>query len=136
MKSFFFFVTDTSSPCTYRGKDKRQKRSVAIKIEPEHRGELNHSPNDPRRLVIEQQVLLALRKKPNIPMIYASGKTSKNYPYIVMQILGKNLTTLRKERPEPKFTFSTAFRIGEQVIHYHCTSIGFLLFLQQLMMNK
>lgn len=51
-------------------------------------------------------------------MIYASGKTEKNYPYIVMQILGKNLTTLRKERTEPKFTLSTAFRIGEQVIYY------------------
>uniref|UniRef100_A0A1I7VGC0 MSP domain-containing protein n=1 Tax=Loa loa TaxID=7209 RepID=A0A1I7VGC0_LOALO len=81
---------------------------VAIKVEPEYQGELNDAPNDPRRLVIEQQ--------PNIPIIYASGKTEKNYPYIVMQILGKNLTTLRKERTEPKFTLSTAFRIGEQVI--------------------
>ncbi|EJD74725.1 CK1 protein kinase [Loa loa] len=93
----------------YRGKDKRQKRMVAIKVEPEYQGELNDAPNDPRRLVIEQQ--------PNIPIIYASGKTEKNYPYIVMQILGKNLTTLRKERTEPKFTLSTAFRIGEQVAH-------------------
>ncbi|VDM94039.1 unnamed protein product, partial [Onchocerca ochengi] len=99
------------------GRDKIQKRNVAIKVEPEFHGELDNSPKDPRRLVIEQQVLLALRKKPNIPMIYASGKTDKNYPYIVMQILGKNLTTLRKERIEPKFTFSTAFRIGEQVAH-------------------
>lgn len=48
---------------TYRGRDKRQKRNVAIKVEPENRGELSNSPNDPRRLVIEQQVLLALRKK-------------------------------------------------------------------------
>uniref|UniRef100_A0A915PY01 non-specific serine/threonine protein kinase n=1 Tax=Setaria digitata TaxID=48799 RepID=A0A915PY01_9BILA len=100
------------------GKDKHhQKRKVAIKVEPEHHGELSDLPNDPRRLVIEQQVLLALRKKSNIPTIYASGKTDKNYPYIVMQILGKNLTTLRKERKEPKFTSSTAFRIGEQVTH-------------------
>ncbi|MCP9265221.1 hypothetical protein DINM_020461 [Dirofilaria immitis] len=93
----------------YRGKDKHQKRIVAIKVEPEHCGELDNSPKDPRRLVIEQQ--------PNIPTIYASGKTNKNYPYIVMQILGKNLTTLRKERSESKFTLSTAFRIGEQVAH-------------------
>ncbi|CAG9531432.1 unnamed protein product, partial [Cercopithifilaria johnstoni] len=55
--------------------------------------------------------------QPNIPMIYASGKTEKNYPFIVMQILGKNLTTLRKERTESKFTSSTAFRIGEQIAH-------------------
>ncbi|VBB33362.1 unnamed protein product [Acanthocheilonema viteae] len=110
----------------YRGKDKRQKRCIAIKVEPEQRGELNNSPNDPRRLVIEQQVLIALRKKanlsfilPNIPMIYASGKTERNYPFIVMQMLGKNLTILRKERTEPKFTLSTAFRTGVQVI-YHC----------------
>ncbi|VDM13788.1 unnamed protein product, partial [Wuchereria bancrofti] len=103
---FKFFIVE-------RGKDKRQKRTVAIKVEPEHHGELDNAPNDPRRLVIEQQVLLTLRKKPNIPMIYASGKTEKNCPYIVMQILGKNLTTLRKERTEPKFTLSTAFRIGQ-----------------------
>ncbi|KAK6112985.1 Protein kinase domain family protein [Brugia pahangi] len=101
----------------FRGKDKRQKRTVAIKVEPEHHGELDNAPNDPRRLVIEQQVLLTLRKKPNIPMIYASGKTERNCPYIVMQILGKNLTTLRKERTEPKFTLSTAFRTGQQVAH-------------------
>ncbi|KAL3990751.1 Protein kinase domain family protein [Acanthocheilonema viteae] len=93
----------------YRGKDKRQKRCIAIKVEPEQRGELNNSPNDPRRLVIEQQ--------PNIPMIYASGKTERNYPFIVMQMLGKNLTILRKERTEPKFTLSTAFRTGVQVAH-------------------
>lgn len=61
-------------------------------------------------------------------MIYASGKTKKHYPFIVMQILGKNLTTLRKERPEPKFTFSTAFRIGEQVAYYYISSVKYIFF--------
>uniref|UniRef100_A0A183E5S0 non-specific serine/threonine protein kinase n=1 Tax=Gongylonema pulchrum TaxID=637853 RepID=A0A183E5S0_9BILA len=92
-----------------------EKIGQGIKVEPPHYGELDSSPNDPRRLVIEQQVLLSLRAKDNIPVIYASGKTGRNCPYIVMQILGKNLTTLRKDRPEPKFTASTAFRVGEQV---------------------
>ncbi|VDN02093.1 unnamed protein product [Thelazia callipaeda] len=101
----------------YRGNDKFSKRTVAVKVEPEQKGVLSGSPNDPRRLVIEQQVLLALREKKNIPEIYASGKTCGNCPYIVMQILGKNLTTLRKERKVPKFTASTAFRTGEQIAH-------------------
>lgn len=48
-------------------------------------------------------------------MIYASGMTEKGCPYIVMQFLGKNLTVLRKEREEAKFTPSTSFRVAAQV---------------------
>uniref|UniRef100_A0A914ZY42 non-specific serine/threonine protein kinase n=4 Tax=Parascaris univalens TaxID=6257 RepID=A0A914ZY42_PARUN len=97
----------------YRGVDKMRERAVAIKVEPlTKKGD---KVNDPRRLVLEQNVLIALRNKPNIPLIYASGRTSKGYPYIIMQILGKNLTDLRKKRADKRFTPSTAFRVAEQI---------------------
>uniref|UniRef100_A0A0M3K8S7 Reverse transcriptase domain-containing protein n=1 Tax=Anisakis simplex TaxID=6269 RepID=A0A0M3K8S7_ANISI len=96
-----------------RGKDNVKDRDVAIKVEPI--ADRNDKQNDPRRLVLEQNVLIAIRKKPYLPLIFASGKTIKGYPFIVMQMLGKNLTDLRKRRDEKRFTASTAFRVAEQI---------------------
>lgn len=66
--------------------------------------------------------------QPNIPLIYASGRTNKGYPYIIMQMLGKNLTDLRKKRAEKRFTPSTAFRVAEQVssTYLRITFIGII----------
>uniref|UniRef100_A0AC34REZ7 Protein kinase domain-containing protein n=1 Tax=Panagrolaimus sp. JU765 TaxID=591449 RepID=A0AC34REZ7_9BILA len=96
----------------FKGMDNKTKKLVAIKVEHKYNNDPN---NDPRRLVIEHEVLIGLRGKPHIPLIYATGKTIRENPYIVMQILGENLTTLRKQRTESKFSLETSFRIGQQI---------------------
>ena len=98
----------------FRGSDTaKDNRNVAIKVEPKY---CNDQSNDPRRLVIECKVLVEIRGKRHIPLMYASGKSASGNPFIVMQYLGDNLTTLRKQRPQQKFSKSTSFRVAQQVI--------------------
>ncbi|MFH4979003.1 hypothetical protein AB6A40_005712 [Gnathostoma spinigerum] len=98
----------------FMGRDKNTSTEVAIKTEPHYDG---NPCNDPRRLILEKNVLIALRSVCHIPLIYACGKTKKQYHYIVMQLLGRNLTDLRKERDEKKFSAKTAFRAAIQIIY-------------------
>uniref|UniRef100_A0A7E4UM48 non-specific serine/threonine protein kinase n=1 Tax=Panagrellus redivivus TaxID=6233 RepID=A0A7E4UM48_PANRE len=110
----------------YKGVDRKTNRPVAIKVEPMWTP--GDQLNDPRRIVIENFVLVQLRGRRHIPVVYASGRAYNGCAFIVMQYLGDNLTTLRKMRPMQKFTQSTAFRAGQQVTlaleHLH--TIGFI----------
>ncbi|KAI6195874.1 hypothetical protein M3Y94_01040600 [Aphelenchoides besseyi] len=71
---------------------------------------------DPRRLVIEQKVLILLRGKPHIPVIYASGKSKKKRPYIVMSLLGSSLWDLQREQADNCLSLHTTIRASQQVL--------------------
>ncbi|KAM3718071.1 Tau-tubulin kinase [Dirofilaria immitis] len=91
----------------YRVIDQRTKSVMAIKIEPE-----NHEPG---RMILEQKVMLKLRGTPHIPQFYASGNFN-GYNFIAMQILGKNLSELRKCQPKRRLSVPTVSRIGLQLV--------------------
>lgn len=52
----------------------------------------------------------------HIPNLMASGKAENGCPFIVMQILGANLDSLRGKRPRRRFTLSTTVRASHQVV--------------------
>ncbi|CAG9537337.1 unnamed protein product [Cercopithifilaria johnstoni] len=91
----------------YRVIDERSKSVLAIKIEPED--------HEPGRMILEQKVLLKLRGTPHIPQFYASGNFC-GYNFIAMQILGKNLSELRKYQPKRRLSISTVSRVALQLI--------------------
>uniref|UniRef100_A0A914Y7N8 non-specific serine/threonine protein kinase n=1 Tax=Panagrolaimus superbus TaxID=310955 RepID=A0A914Y7N8_9BILA len=101
----------------FRGIDlSKNNRKVAIKVEPKFINANAADGNDPRRLIIEKNVLIELRGKRHIPLIFASGKAPSNEnPYYVMEFLGDNLTNLRKQKTQQKLSQSTSFRIAQQV---------------------
>ncbi|CAD5230554.1 unnamed protein product [Bursaphelenchus xylophilus] len=98
----------------YRGIDlQRAGDPVAIKTEMRmHR----YAQHDPRRLIIEKDVLVRLRGKRHIPNVYASGKCENGCPYVVMQFLGNNLDSLRCSRETRRFSMSTTIRASQQVL--------------------
>ncbi|MFH4984676.1 hypothetical protein AB6A40_011385 [Gnathostoma spinigerum] len=87
--------------------------SVAIKI--------SSLKVDPRRLKIEQMILIMLRGRRHIPTMIGCG-TNRGNPYIVMQILGKNLSELRKRVPGQKLSSVSVFRVSSQIV----LAIGYL----------
>ncbi|KJH47159.1 hypothetical protein DICVIV_06747 [Dictyocaulus viviparus] len=98
----------------YRATDIDLGTVVAAKVEPQS--------EDAGRMVLEQMVLTKLigtRHSPRLAMskffTYASGWLN-NYNFIVMQMLGRNLTELRKAQTERRFSVHTTVRIGIQVI--------------------
>uniref|UniRef100_A0A915PW21 non-specific serine/threonine protein kinase n=1 Tax=Setaria digitata TaxID=48799 RepID=A0A915PW21_9BILA len=91
----------------YRVIDERTKSALAIKIEPED--------HEPGRIILEQKVMLKLRGTPNIPQFYASGNFC-GYNFIVMQILGRNLSDLRKRQPKRRLSVPTVSRVGLQSV--------------------
>ncbi|VDM99828.1 unnamed protein product [Thelazia callipaeda] len=91
----------------YRIIDERTKSVLAIKIEPED--------HEPGRMILEQKVMLKLRGKPHIPQFFASGNYH-GYNFIVMQILGKNLSDIRKRQPKRRLSIPTVLRIGMQTM--------------------
>ncbi|VDK79301.1 unnamed protein product [Litomosoides sigmodontis] len=91
----------------YRVIDERSKTVLAIKIEPED--------HEPGRMILEQKVMLKLRGTLNIPQFYASGNFC-GYNFIAMQILGKNLSELRKYQPKKRLSISTVSRVGIQLV--------------------
>ncbi|KAI6227744.1 Protein kinase domain-containing protein [Aphelenchoides fujianensis] len=97
----------------FRGRDLGRKKFVAIKSEIRFR---NPNDGDPRRLIIEQKVLIALRGKRHIPLIFASGKSETSNPYIVMMLLGETLDDLRTKRESRRFSLSTTIRASQQLL--------------------
>ncbi|KAK6107389.1 Protein kinase domain containing protein [Brugia malayi] len=77
----------------YRVTDERTKSVLAIKIEPED--------HEPGRMILEQK--------------YASGNFC-GYNFIAMQILGKNLSELRKHQPKRRLSISTVSHVGLQSV--------------------
>ncbi|CAD5229462.1 unnamed protein product [Bursaphelenchus okinawaensis] len=98
----------------YRGLDlQKNGEPVAIKTEMRMTRSASH---DPRRLIIEKDVLVRLRGKRHIPVVYASGKCDNGCPYVVMQFLSDNLDSLRSKRENRRFSLSTTVRATQQVL--------------------
>ncbi|CAJ0604845.1 unnamed protein product [Cylicocyclus nassatus] len=91
----------------YRATDVDMGTVVAAKVEPQS--------EDAGRMVLEQMVLTKLVGTRHSPRLFASGSLN-NYNFIVMQMLGRNLTELRKAQPERRFTVHTTVRIGVQMV--------------------
>jgi tau tubulin kinase len=86
--------------------DKKMERELAIKVEPRGRKEV---------LPIEAGVLEDLKGKPHCPPFFGIGGNAR-VNFLVMEILGKNLSDLRRESPGDKTAFSqrTGFLLALQ----------------------
>ncbi|VDM50908.1 unnamed protein product [Toxocara canis] len=73
--------------------DEVTKKEVAIKLGP--------TDHEPGRIILEQKV--------------ACGVLD-DYNYIIMEMLGRNLSDLRKRRPERRLGVGTVTRVGQQCI--------------------
>uniref|UniRef100_A0A914Y6D2 non-specific serine/threonine protein kinase n=1 Tax=Panagrolaimus superbus TaxID=310955 RepID=A0A914Y6D2_9BILA len=85
----------------YRARDEDRQITVAVKVEPK-----NH---DPGRIILEQSVLSQLKGTPNAPTLYASGTIGSNN-YIIMEILGPNLSDIRKKNKSQCLSLGSALR--------------------------
>ncbi|KAK0424379.1 hypothetical protein QR680_008646 [Steinernema hermaphroditum] len=90
----------------FKGTDMVTDQHLAIKVEP--------ADKDGRRIKLEFMLLVELRGSSHIPVILASG-TIRGCSFIVMTLLGKNLSDLRKEEKSQKFSRSTVYRIGQHL---------------------
>ncbi|VDM92384.1 unnamed protein product [Onchocerca ochengi] len=91
----------------YRAYDKVKSQLVAVKI-------ATHKM-DPRRMKIEQMVLTLLRGKDHFVMLIGMGQIY-DVPYLVMDLVGRNLTDIREQYPPKRFQPATVYRISMQVI--------------------
>ncbi|VDM41670.1 unnamed protein product [Toxocara canis] len=87
--------------------EQSKKRIAAVKVVP--------SDHEPARMVLEQMVLLKLRGHKHIPALYASGCTSTMH-FLVMELLGKNLSELRRRESSQRFSLQTVVMCGVQAI--------------------
>jgi len=92
----------------FRAHDTVKNNPVAIKIEPQY--------TDARRMKLEQIVLVALRGKAHVPTIMSSGKSPSGSPFIVMQLLGRNLSEMRRREKSRKLSQSTVYRSAQQIL--------------------
>uniref|UniRef100_A0A1I7XUX0 non-specific serine/threonine protein kinase n=1 Tax=Heterorhabditis bacteriophora TaxID=37862 RepID=A0A1I7XUX0_HETBA len=69
---------------------------------------------EPQRMVLEQQILFTLKGKPSFPQLLGSGNYDV-FMFIVMELLGKSLSELRKKNTNKKFDPHTAIRVGMQI---------------------
>uniref|UniRef100_F1L1U1 non-specific serine/threonine protein kinase n=1 Tax=Ascaris suum TaxID=6253 RepID=F1L1U1_ASCSU len=91
----------------YRAFDESKKRIAAVKAIPQD--------HEPARMVLEQIVLVKLRGSPHIPSLYASGCTETTH-FIVMELLGKNLSELRRRESSQRFSLQTVVMCGIQAV--------------------
>uniref|UniRef100_A0A914ZXC7 non-specific serine/threonine protein kinase n=1 Tax=Parascaris univalens TaxID=6257 RepID=A0A914ZXC7_PARUN len=87
--------------------DEGLKKEVAIKLGPRD--------HEPGRIILEQKVISALSGRPHFPQFVASG-VFEDYNYIVMEMLGRNLSDLRKREPGRRLSVGTVTRVGQQCI--------------------
>lgn len=87
----------------FKAFDSHKNLHVAVKI--------MQKKHEPQRMILEQQILYALRGKPQFPQLYGSG-SFEDYMYIVMELLGRSLSELRKRNEGKRFDAVTALRVG------------------------
>ncbi|PIO69586.1 hypothetical protein TELCIR_08581, partial [Teladorsagia circumcincta] len=87
----------------FKAYDSNKNLHVAIKI--------MQKKHEPQRMILEQQILFALKGHPEFPQLYGSGSFD-DYMFIVMELLGKSLSELRKKNEGKKFDAITALRVG------------------------
>ncbi|CAD5229666.1 unnamed protein product [Bursaphelenchus okinawaensis] len=65
---------------------------------------------------LEMKVLLKLKNHNHFCELYDFGQITPGYSFIVMTLLGPNLSTIRKKMPTKQFTVSTSIRAGLQML--------------------
>ncbi|KAL6727203.1 hypothetical protein Aduo_009098 [Ancylostoma duodenale] len=87
----------------FKAFDPNKNLHVAVKI--------MQKRHEPQRMILEQQILYQLKGRPEFPQLYGSG-TFEDYMYIVMELLGKSLSEMRKKNEGKRFDAVTALRVG------------------------
>ena len=97
----------------YYVKEKDTENHYALKLQ----------PKDAKKkfLVGESKVLKKLQHSDLFPHFVASGETEE-YDYLVEEILGPSLATVRRLMPEQKFSMSTALRMGIEMLRLILTT--------------
>uniref|UniRef100_A0AC34QYM9 Protein kinase domain-containing protein n=1 Tax=Panagrolaimus sp. JU765 TaxID=591449 RepID=A0AC34QYM9_9BILA len=91
----------------YKAVDDVTRIAVAVKVVP--------TDHEPGRMILEQRVLISLRGYHHVPQLIASGNYD-SYFYIVMEMLGRNLSDLKKKTKLKRFTIGTVLRVGQQAL--------------------
>ncbi len=99
----------------YRIQDRRTKRVFALKEI------INAYDRDRRHLIIEAQ-LLKRQQHPALPKVYQVFEDVKrNRIYLLMDYIeGKDLETLRRERPEQRFSLAVALTLMAPIVDAIC----------------
>ncbi|KAL6738570.1 hypothetical protein Aduo_012105 [Ancylostoma duodenale] len=71
---------------------------------------------DRKRMKLEIMVLMLLRGKANIPEIVAMGTCPTGH-FIILELVGRNLSDLRRQLPHRKLSASSLYRAMLQVTH-------------------
>jgi serine/threonine protein kinase len=80
---------------------------VAVKVE---------RLNKPGNLLEEERILRNLKDCRYVPRLLATGRHRDQVNYIVLELLGENLSTLRRRMPEHKFSMVTTALLGMQML--------------------
>ncbi|KAJ6232412.1 tau-tubulin kinase 1 [Anaeramoeba flamelloides] len=91
----------------YISQDLKTKKYVAIKFEKIDRQK--------QALKLEIAVLRKLQNSIYVPRFIYCGRNLE-YNYLVMELLGKNLSSLRKTRPFQRFSLATTIKLGIEMI--------------------
>ncbi|KAJ3442201.1 tau-tubulin kinase [Anaeramoeba flamelloides] len=91
----------------YISQDLKTKKYVAIKFEKIDRQK--------QALKLEIAVLRKLQNSIYVPRFIYCGRNLE-YNYLVMELLGKNLSSLRKTRPSQRFSLATTIKLGIEMI--------------------
>ncbi len=95
----------------YQCKNMESGSKYAVKIE-----SLPHGRR-PKLLGVELDVYKTLgNSSPVIPQIVASGHIRTNVSYLVMELMGPSLSSLRHSAPEERFTLESTLRLGLYMI--------------------
>jgi tau tubulin kinase len=91
----------------YKVEDLVHKREMAMKCEPVSTGKCV--------LKMEVAVLKELRGQPGVPNFYGCGRTDV-INFVVMSLLGENLSSIRKRMPKQKFSPETVCELALQAV--------------------
>eukprot|EP00002_Diphylleia_rotans_P038516 TRINITY_DN8787_c0_g1_i2.p1 TRINITY_DN8787_c0_g1~~TRINITY_DN8787_c0_g1_i2.p1 ORF type:complete len:435 (-),score=92.40 TRINITY_DN8787_c0_g1_i2:122-1426(-) len=92
---------------TYLGEDLQTKQQVAVKLE--------SCTGQKQVLKLEVSILKKLQDCSYVCRFYNCGRTTE-YNYLVMELLGENISELRRRQPANRFSVSTAMRLGIQML--------------------
>ncbi|KAK0416194.1 hypothetical protein QR680_012336 [Steinernema hermaphroditum] len=109
----------------YTDKKTGQKRTISAAMKAEA---VDTAGSYGVTLNAEVEVLRRMQWSEHVCRLYVGGKLSPNVNIMIMSMVGRPLSWVRKQCPEQKFSLSTAVRIAIQCLHaiQHLHSIGYL----------
>eukprot|EP00002_Diphylleia_rotans_P002156 TRINITY_DN1132_c0_g1_i1.p1 TRINITY_DN1132_c0_g1~~TRINITY_DN1132_c0_g1_i1.p1 ORF type:complete len:320 (+),score=74.97 TRINITY_DN1132_c0_g1_i1:32-991(+) len=93
---------------TFLGEDIQTKQPVAVKLE--------GTVGSKQVLKLEVSILRKLQESPYVCRFYNCGRTQE-HNFLVMELLGENLSELRRKQPSNRFSMATSVRLGLQMLH-------------------